>query len=194
MLTNVDIRLFIFVWMLWFASEILLNRKFRSSKDDQKGQDKGSIRVLWIGLLGGNAMAVLASIFFTSSVFRISSNHQIAYAGLVVTVIGMLFRFYAVWSLGRNFTVDVTIREGHNLHTDGVYSLLRHPSYTGMIISFIGFGISMNSWPGLLAVCVFVGASTIYRINVEEKALLEAFGKEYSDYKKRTSKLIPWLY
>ncbi|MDP6909648.1 MAG: isoprenylcysteine carboxylmethyltransferase family protein, partial [Flavobacteriales bacterium] len=155
MLTNVDVRLFILVWMLWFGSEILLNRKFRSSDADQKGQDKGSIRVLWIGLLGGNALAVLASMFFTSSTLRISSNPQIAYAGLVVTVIGMLFRFYAVWSLGRNFTVDVTIREDHKLHTQGVYGLIRHPSYTGMIISFIGFGISMNTWPGLIAVCVF---------------------------------------
>lgn len=106
----------------------------------------------------------------------------------------MAFRFYSVWSLGRNFTVDATIREDHNLHTDGVYGILRHPSYTGMLISFIGFGVSLNTWLGLFAICVFVGASVTYRINNEERTLEEAFGKEYSDYRKRTYRLIPWIY
>ena len=147
--------------------------------------------MLWGGLLLSNLLALLASIYFP---VRMSGYSWFPYLGLALTVLGMVFRFYSIWSLGRNFTVDVTIREGHKLHTDGVYGLLRHPSYTGMFLSFVGFAVSLNTWLGLLAIVVCVGASIAYRINIEEKALLKAFGEEYSNYQKHTYRLIPWVF
>lgn len=71
MLSNVNISVFVVVWALWLGSEILLNRRFRSGEDDQKDQDKGTERVLWIGLLFGNLLALLASIYFP---LRMSAN------------------------------------------------------------------------------------------------------------------------
>ncbi|MFZ4464869.1 MAG: methyltransferase family protein, partial [Bacteroidales bacterium] len=64
----------------------------------------------------------------------------------------------------------------------GLYKFLRHPSYTGSLISFLGFGLSLNNWLSLFIVFLPVLFSIIHRINIEEKLLTERFGKQYSDY------------
>ena len=107
---------------------------------------------------------------------------------------GMVMRLVAVKQLGKFFTVDVTIRKGHQLMKNGVYKYIRHPSYTGSLLSFIGYGISLNNYVALATVLIPVVGSFIYRINIEEKALTEQFGQHYSDYKTTTKRLIPFIY
>lgn len=182
---------FILVWSIWFVSEILVNRLLRSGKNDKKGQDKGSIRIIWIMIGVGNVLGILFTVF---SRIPISNSMIVPYIGLSIILAGMALRFISIWSLGRLFTVDVTIRENHTIKTDGVYRFIRHPSYLGSIVSFIGFGISLNSWFSLLIIGVLVTTAMIYRITIEEKLLKQQFGSEYSDYMKKTHRLIPWIY
>jgi protein-S-isoprenylcysteine O-methyltransferase Ste14 len=92
------------------------------------------------------------------------------------------------------FTVDVTIRENHKIKKDGLYKILRHPAYSGMIISFIGFGLSLNNWISFLVVAIPITSVMILRIKAEEASLLKQFGNEYSDYIKTTYRLMPWVY
>ena len=92
------------------------------------------------------------------------------------------------------FTVDVTIRDDHKIKKDGLYRLIRHPSYSGSILSFIGFGISLNNWISLFIISLPVIFAMIHRIKVEEKLLVARFGKEYVDYMRKTFRLIPWIY
>jgi len=106
----------------------------------------------------------------------------------------MILRFISIWSLGKFFTVDVTIRDNHKIKQDGLYRIIRHPSYTGMLLSFIGLGISINNWISLLTISILVTIAMLYRIKIEERALKDQFGSEYSDYMKRTYRLIPWIY
>jgi len=106
----------------------------------------------------------------------------------------MAIRFISIWTLGKYFTVDVTIRDDHKLKKDGFYKIIRHPSYSGSLVSFIGFGISLNNWISLTTVVILIMISFIYRIRIEEKVLIDQFGKEYLDYKKNTYRLIPWIY
>lgn len=184
-------NIFYAVWALWFGSEIYLNRRFRSKEQDLKGKDKGSIRVIWATIFVANMFAGFVS---SKGITRISHGELLPYIGLGLTVVGMLLRFYAIWSLGKYFTVDVTITEGHRVKRDGIYSVIRHPSYTGMLISFVGFGLTLNTYAGLAAIVILVGASVLYRIRIEEEVLIESFGNEYRDYMKHTSRLIPWIY
>lgn len=81
------------------------------------------------------------------------------------------------------------IQKKHQLVQKGSYKIIRHPSYTGALIGFLGIGISTNNW---INVVIFFCAMTIfyvYRIPVEEKALLSHFGDEYREYQKKTYKL-----
>lgn len=118
----------------------------------------------------------------------------IQYIGLGIIISGMVFRFFAIRSLGRLFTVDVTIREDHKLKKNGLYRVIRHPSYFGSLLSFTGFGISLNNWISLIILICFISAAFLYRIKIEEKALTDHFGAEYLEYKKNTFCLIPWIY
>ena len=179
------------VWMTWFASEILIFLLIRSDKTDKKKQDKSSLLFLWIMV----SLAISSGIIISNYIkIPISNIKSIYYIGLVIIVCGIILRLFSIVTLGRLFTVDVTIRENHTLKKDGIYKIVRHPSYIGSLLSFIGFGIMLNNWLSLLSIFILMTIGFLYRIKIEEKALIEQFGADYLDYKKNTRCMIPWIY
>lgn len=114
--------------------------------------------------------------------------------GLVLVWAGILFRFWAIQTLGRFFSTRLVIQEGHELITTGPYKYLRNPSYTGALATFIGFGLGIGNWLSV-AVLFLTGLITyIFRVRVEERMLEEQFGQAFEDYKKRTWALIPFVW
>ncbi|RBL88056.1 methyltransferase family protein [Chitinophaga flava] len=181
------------IYMIWFLSEILLHRILRGgAAEDQKSKDKGSLAYIWIIILICINAAVYISFKTHFPIRQDGSNMN--YIGLSIILLGMLLRFYAIASLGRLFTVVVTIRKDHHVKKDGIYAVLRHPSYAGSLLSFLGFGLSLNNWISLVVIFIPVLAAFIYRMDIEEKVLTEQFGTEYTDYMKHTSRIIPWIY
>jgi protein-S-isoprenylcysteine O-methyltransferase Ste14 len=163
----------------------------RSNSGDKKGQDKGSLRFIWIMI----ALAISSGFIFANYIkVPISNQPLISVIGLYIIIVGMVLRFISIWTLGNYFTVDVTIRDNHKIKKDGFYRVIRHPSYSGSLLSFIGFGISLNNWLSLTTVVILVMISFLYRITVEEKILIDQFGNEYLEYKRNTYRLIPWIY
>jgi protein-S-isoprenylcysteine O-methyltransferase Ste14 len=71
---------------------------------------------------------------------------------------------------------------------------LRHPSYAGLLLAFLGFGLATADWVSLAAVWLPVLAAVLYRIRVEERLLVESFGDEYRDYARATKRLVPGLF
>ena len=185
------VLIFYITYLAWFMAEIFLNRYFRSGSEDIKDRDKGSLRIIWITIGMANSLALLSAIFIR---FPVSSSAMLPYSGLFMILSGMVLRFFAIGTLGRFFTVDVTIRQGHSLKMDGLYRYIRHPSYSGMLISFYGFGLSLNNWLSLAFADIPVTMVMIYRINIEERLLEKQFGDEYAAYKKRSWRLIPWIF
>jgi protein-S-isoprenylcysteine O-methyltransferase Ste14 len=179
------------IWIIWCASEILLIRLIRSGSADKRDQDKGSLIFIWILI----TLAICSGVI-VSKLIRIPICAQllIPYIGLCIVVTGMLLRFYSIRTLGKLFTVDVTIREKHEIKKDGLYKIIRHPSYSGSLLSFVGFGISLNNWLSLIAILILILTAFLYRIKIEEKALIDHFGNDYLDYMKKTYRLIPWIY
>ena len=108
-------------------------------------------------------------------------------------MLGVLVRQWAIAVLGRFFSLTVRVAEGHPVVERGPYRLVRHPSYTGVLITFIGLGMAVQSWGGLLVLLAAFGFSYGYRIRVEEKALISELGQDYVSYMKRTKRLIPFL-
>jgi protein-S-isoprenylcysteine O-methyltransferase Ste14 len=184
-------NLFNVIYIIWIASEIILNRSLRSAKTDKHSTDKHSELYIWIAAVGSIATAIFVSFWIPC---LISTNASVAWAGIVLIIIGIIFRFMAIKQLGRFFTVDVTIREGHQLMQKGFYKYVRHPSYAASLLSFFGFGLSVNNWISLGIVFISVLATFIYRMNVEEGALTAQFGEQYKDYIRKTKRLIPFIY
>jgi protein-S-isoprenylcysteine O-methyltransferase Ste14 len=112
-------------------------------------------------------------------------------AGLAITVAGAGLRLWAIVTLGRFFRFVVAIQPGHRVVDRGPYRLIRHPSYTGLLVGVMGVGLALDDWVALAAISVLSLAGLLVRIRAEERALLGALGAEYADYMARTSRLIP---
>lgn len=179
------------VMLLWGASEIFLLLKMRSGSDDVKGKDKKSLSFLWL--------VIGFSIFFGIFVAKASSlpfysSEIIQILGLVVLLVSIVFRLIVVYSLGKYFTVDVTIKKDHQLKTNGFYKYVRHPSYSFSVLTFLGLAIVLNNYISAIILLVPVILMFLYRIKIEETALKDQFGKDYIDYMKKTKRLIPFIY
>ena len=165
------------------------------SNFDSETTSQDPVKFINKGKTIGQKKMIAAAIFISMKYyFPISLFQTIRYFGLTLILTSIILRSVVINSLGKYFTVDVTIRQGHQLKKDGFYKYLRHPSYSASLLSFIGFGISLNNWISLIIVVAAILFAFIRRINVEEKALMEHFGKEYTDYKKETYRLIPFIY
>ncbi len=107
---------------------------------------------------------------------------------------GMAIRLWAVLTLGKFFRTSVRILDEHRLVTAGPYRFLRHPAYTGTLITGLGIGLAMGNWVSVAGamLCLFAGYGT--RILVEEKALRTRFGAEFEAHKQRTWAVIPLLW
>lgn len=184
-------NLHLFIAVIWVTSEILLNRLLRSSQSDKTRSDRQSLRIIWITIMISLPLAHLLSWQLN---WPISASSLVSDIGLGLIVAGMLFRFTAIYTLGRYFTVDVAIRTDHKIVKAGVYRYLRHPSYLGMLISFFGNALAFNSWYAVLIGFLPVLGAVLYRIKIEEELLISNFGQGYIDYKKGTWRLIPFIY
>jgi protein-S-isoprenylcysteine O-methyltransferase Ste14 len=181
------------IYLIWFLSEILLQRLLRAGDaGDKKKQDKGSLALIWIIIIVFINISGIVANKIPCPI--INKGTLMNYTGLAVIVLGMILRFVSIAQLGRLFTVTVTIRKDHKIKQDGLYSILRHPSYAGSLLSFLGFGLSTNNWLSIAIVFIPVFAVFIYRMNIEEKMLTEQFGDAYKDYMKHTRRVIPWIY
>lgn len=115
------------------------------------------------------------------------------WAGVIVYVLGGALRLWPVFVLGSRFSGLVAIQAGHTLETHGIYSLVRNPSYLGMLTNMVGWGLAFRSWAGV-AVGVALLVPLVARIRSEECLLRKHFGAEYDAYVARTWRLIPGIY
>jgi protein-S-isoprenylcysteine O-methyltransferase Ste14 len=106
---------------------------------------------------------------------------------------GGILRLWPVFVLGRRFSGLVAIQPGHALVTTGVYGLIRHPSYLGLLVGSLGWALAFRAGVGVL-LTAFMIPPLLARIRAEERLLREHFGAEYEAYCARTSRLIPGLY
>jgi protein-S-isoprenylcysteine O-methyltransferase Ste14 len=163
----------------------------RSKFSDKQNADKGSLNIIWLTILFSSSIAVTISFFYR---FPISDAYFLSYIGLLLIIAGIILRLIIISTLGQFFTVDITIRQNHKLKTDGFYKYVRHPSYSASLLSFIGFGISLNNWFSLTIVTISIVAAFLFRIKVEEEVLIKQFDSEYLNYKSLTKKIIPFLF
>lgn len=176
------------VFFLWvFVDGVVV---FRHKTDKVENRDRFSLILLMLG--GPLAYAISISLAFST----IGTMHWVALqvAGLVVMGIGIVVRSIAIVQLGRLHTPNVAVRNDHQLKETGLYRHVRHPSYLGALIAFLGFSLALGNW---LSVVVMMGMTSciyLYRIHEEDAALSAAFGEAYRGYCQRTKRLIPWLY
>lgn len=123
----------------------------------------------------------------------ISDREALRLLGVVAYVVGFVLSSVAVVALGPQFSVEVTIQEGHRLITTGPYRLLRHPRYSGTLLFFAGISLVFRSGLSLLLVAL-VAALLLWRIHDEERLMKDEFGAAWQQYAARTWRLVPYVY
>src|SRR6478609_3605208 len=178
--------------LIYLVSEILLTLTRRSRSKTAIRQDRSTLGIIWLVI----AVSVMAGVFVAQDfpAAALPYGRTFASAGLVLFVAGLILRWWAIITLGRFFTVDVAIEKDHELVERGPFRVVRHPSYTGVLLAFVGLGLTLDNWAALLVILLPIGAAFIHRMNVEENALSGALGSQYTDYMRRTKRLVPFVY
>jgi protein-S-isoprenylcysteine O-methyltransferase Ste14 len=117
----------------------------------------------------------------------------VRWIGVVLYAAGGALRIWPVYVLGNRFSGLVAIQPGHTLLTTGIYGVIRHPSYLGLLVNAFGWGLAFRSWAGVLLAALLVPL-LLARIRSEEALLRAQFGAEYDAYCARTSRLIPGVF
>ncbi len=115
------------------------------------------------------------------------------WAGIALYTLGGGLRLWPVFVLGNRFSGLVAIQAGHTLETRGVYGLIRNPSYLGMLVNMLGWGLTFRGWSGVL-IALLLLVPLVARMHSEERLLHAHFGQEYEAYYARTWRLVPWIY
>lgn len=177
-----------FTFWGWLVYELV--HAVRTRRNSQPGQDRlsGPLMIL-SGILGVSISVRIAE----ARGFAPGVHIQYAAIGLAVMWCGISLRAWAFSTLGTLFTYRVTIQASHHVVTSGPYRFVRHPSYTGLGLFFIGYVLAFANALALLILLAFWVPALSYRIVIEERTLKAAFGDEYRTYARRTKRLIPGI-
>jgi protein-S-isoprenylcysteine O-methyltransferase Ste14 len=155
-------------------------------------EDRGNRWVLAAFGVIGLLLAYLPAYTDRTDVWTLDGD-AVRWLGVVLFAAGGALRIWPVFVLGRRFSGLVAIQPGHTLVTSGVYGVIRHPSYLGLLVNSLGWALAFRSGIGVLLTALTI-PPLIARIRAEERLLRTQFGNEYDAYRSRTSRLIPGIY
>jgi protein-S-isoprenylcysteine O-methyltransferase Ste14 len=186
---------FLAACLIWNVPELIGMRKqmARVSRKGVSFQDRGSMGMLiglqWIGL----ALNFLLGWMFPAAAIQ-GPRTTIFLLGVLLMLSGVVLRWYAIWTLGNFFTRDVAVSPDQKVVQDGPYRYIRHPAYSGTFLTMLGVGLALTNWASLLVLLLFVLAGHMYRVHVEEQALMHTLGQPYITYMQRTKRFIPLVF
>jgi protein-S-isoprenylcysteine O-methyltransferase Ste14 len=183
-------------WLFWTVLLLAYLPEFRliarSRPAPAEKTDRGSMTFIvlagWIGMLGAFMVAGIQACVITS-------GEKVWFvAGLVTVLAGSLLRRHCWRMLGKHFTGDVKASADQPLVEQGLYRWVRHPSYTGGMLMYVGTGLALTNWLSALIIGLAGGAAYLYRVRVEEHALQANLGGRYQQYMRRTKRFVPFIF
>jgi protein-S-isoprenylcysteine O-methyltransferase len=164
----------------------------RRSNSNAVSKDRNSLLLIWLVNIPAMALGIIAA--YKLPAFLIPLPQLCIWLSAGLMIFGFILRWYSIYLLGRFFTTTVAIANDHQLIESGPYRFIRHPSYTGILLAFFGVALCFQNWVAILIMLIPRLIVTLWRIHIEEEALLGAFGDQYRNYMHRTKRLIPWIY
>lgn len=188
---RLDLFILNVAYLVWLLPEVVTSftRKIASNA---KVNDRFSglllMACIWLGVFLGNISG------YAERGFAISWDRPLLFdVGIFLMLAGVAFRWYSIRVLGKYFTTRVAIRPGQSVIENGPYRWIRHPSYSGTMLTMFGAGLALTNWLSLLSIMAFAIVGYSYRIWVEEVTLVNALGEPYRVYMRRTKRIIPFI-
>jgi protein-S-isoprenylcysteine O-methyltransferase len=176
------------VFYLWIGAEIWIGYR-RRLPAGTAAKDRGSKWLLISGVWASVALGIVLAFAIPEAAIK-TGRWAVFIGGLVLMLAGLALRWYSIRVLGASFTTEVAAQSGQVVVESGPYRWIRHPSYTGSLLTVLGVLLNVAS----LAALIVAIAGYAYRIRVEERTLATALGRAYRDYMRRTKRLIPLLF
>ncbi|RDK03073.1 methyltransferase family protein [Paraburkholderia lacunae] len=177
-------------WVLWLAYWIATSNRV---KETTRKEASMSRTLQSIPLIVGGALIILPDLSAAAWSIDLQTIGPLQFAGLAVLLAGLAFSVWARLHLGTNWSVSVTLKEGHELVRSGPYGLVRHPIYTGCLLALAGAVLIGAQWRGGVGL-LLIFASLAYKVRVEESWLTGYFGGAYAQYRRDVAALIPGVF
>jgi len=164
----------------------------REEAKKEGSKDAGSIRVIF-AVQPITLLLAFAATWLPAMQFPPGSRIIAFYLGVATLVAGALLRRACWRALGEYFTGDVKARADQPVIQTGPYKWVRHPSYTGAMLMFVGIGVALTNWLSVALLLTGAIVSYGYRVKVEERALLSEIGEPYAEYMRTHKRYIPFV-
>lgn len=174
-------------WAMQFRS---LRERFH--RRSGRRAERWSLAVVLVGIFGGLVGGIKLASWPDG---RITVGSWAFFVlGLVLMGGGLALRQWSMIVLGRYFTPDVRVQPHQRVVERGPYRWARHPSYTGMIVFFVGIGLALSNWGSLVVLFAVPTAALVVRIHAEETALVAALGDDYRRFAATRARLVPGVW
>ena len=169
-------------WLVWLLPFLLRNRRIpRAQQLDRRARWGVAIQSISYALLWQHP-------FWNKG----PADWRVALS-ILFFIIGSLFSWTSVRTLGRQWRIDAGLNADHQLVQSGPYRLVRHPIYTSMLCLLLGMGFLVSPmWMLGVALLVLIIGTQI-RVRIEERLLAGRFGEEFSAYRRRVPAYVPFL-
>ncbi|MFC0437773.1 isoprenylcysteine carboxylmethyltransferase family protein [Kutzneria buriramensis] len=178
---------------LWAIGEVALQLTQLLRSERTKVREFGSYGGIAVSALLAVGLATLLRRALPALDFPSRQPGWLA-ASIVLVALGGGFRLWSIATLGRYFRAVVHIQENHHVVRSGPYRVLRHPSYTGLLVALLGVALIIGNYASSAIFWLTVVAGILYRIRVEERMLLDGLGDDYAAYMRETNRLIPGVW
>jgi protein-S-isoprenylcysteine O-methyltransferase Ste14 len=139
-------------------------------------------------------LAALLAALLTPPLTAGAARGAIFLAGLLLMISGALLRQHCIRTLGNHFSYEVKVSERSPIVTRGLYKWVRHPSYTGGMLFNLGIGLALTNWSSIAFIVVGMFVIYLYRVHVEEQALIQIHRADYLNYMRYTKRFVPYLF
>jgi protein-S-isoprenylcysteine O-methyltransferase Ste14 len=177
---------------VWIFFEVLLIVRDRVHGRGHADADRGTRLINALLVVG--TVVVAGDLSTAVHVLAVPDPTWFRAVGLVIVCLGIALRVWAITTLGAAFRTTVEVEQGQAIVTSGPYRWVRHPSYTGMLLIALGFGIAFANWLSLALCAVLPSLALIRRIKIEEAELLRVVGEPYRAYSAQTKRLVPGVW
>jgi len=184
-----------YAWLFWAVFLVVYLPEFRLivRARPEPGQipDRSMALILVAGWIG---FPLAFSVANVSRFILVRRQKTWFVAGLALMLLGSWLRRHCFRVLGKYFTGNVKVVDGQTVIQEGAYRWVRHPSYTGGMLMYLGSGLALTNWLSALVIVLFGGLGYAYRVRFEERALQASLGEDYRQYMQRTKRFVPFVF
>lgn len=185
------------LWLsiLWFILEFITRMIARKNAIPKEDDHMAKLKDRWSWWLIAISSILMSGVILGILYFKLLPDlpSYLIPVGIILMLLGIGLRIWAVLTLGKFFTMQVMIFPNHHIIDKGPYRWIQHPSYTGVFITTIGLGLAAGYLVVLVLFFIILVFALGYRIYVEEKALKEKFGDQWIAYSAKTWRVLPWI-